>query len=168
MPTDLISIRMARESDAAELAAAHEEAWRYAYQGLIPHLPLARMIARRGPGWWQTSLRRRMPALLLTFDGKAAGYATFGRSRLRGTPYCGEIFELYVRPVYQGTGFGRQLFQAARLRLDQSGIDGLVVWALADNDAACGFYGRLGGRPVSEGLEKFGEVSLRKVAFGWR
>lgn len=168
MATDLISIRTAGSADAKRLAAAHEEAWRYAYQGIIPHLPLSRMIARRGPGWWQDALEKGMPALLLSFDDDLAGYATFGRSRMRGTPYAGEIFELYVGPVYQGAGFGRRLFEAARKKLAASGHRGLIVWALAENEAACGFYGRLGGQPVSQGLETFGEESLRKIAFAWR
>lgn len=168
MTTELISIRAARSADAERLADAHDEAWRHAYQGIIPHLPLTRMINRRGPGWWQQALEKGMPALLLCFDGALAGYATFGRSRMRGTPYKGELFELYVRPVYQGAGFGRRLFESTRERLVQTGHRGLVVWALADNEAACGFYRRLGGRPISEGRETFGDVSLRKIAFAWR
>jgi ribosomal protein S18 acetylase RimI-like enzyme len=168
MATDLIAIRPARERDAARLAGLHEEAWRYAYQGIIPHLPLSRMIAKRGEPWWREALARGMPALLLSFDGVVAGYVTFGRSRLRAGSFRGEIFELYVGPVYQGTGFGRRLFTAARQRLSASGLDGLMIWALADNDAACGFYRRLGGEPVSEGAETFDGVTLRKVAFAWR
>lgn len=168
MATDLISIRIAKAADAERLAQAHEEAWRTAYQGIIPHLALSRMIARRGPGWWQKALQRKMPAILLSFDGAPAGYATYGRNRLRGTPYGGEIFELYVGPVYQGAGFGRRLFDASRDRLARMGHRGLIIWALADNDVACGFYARMGGRPVSEGLEDFDGTSLRKVAFAWR
>ncbi len=167
MTTCDISLRDPRPEDAESLARAHEEAWRYAYQGIIPHLPLSQMIARRGAGWWQRSLERNMPALMLTFDGAAAGYATFGRSRMRGTPYSGEIFELYVAPVYQGAGFGRRLFDAARGKLSASGRDGLIVWALADNESACGFYRRLGGRPVSEVFESFGATSLKKIGFAW-
>ena len=43
----------------------------------------------------------------------------------------------------------------------------MLFRSLADNDAACGFYLRLGGKPVAEGAERFGDVSLRKVAFAW-
>lgn len=167
MATDLISIAAAVSDDAERLARAHEEAWRHAYQGIIPHLALSRMIARRGPGWWRRALERDMPVLLLQFDGELAGYTSFGRSRMPGTAYGGEIFELYVAPVYQGAGFGRLLFKAAQKKLFSAGHDGLVVWALADNDLACGFYRHLGGRPISEGMDSFGLVSLRKIAFAW-
>ena len=87
-------------------------AWRGAYRGIIPHLPLERMIARRGQAWWERALEDRYPLLLLDFGGEPAGYATFGRSRLRHTPAQGEIFELYLHPVYQGLGLGRRLFDA--------------------------------------------------------
>ena len=149
------------------LAAAYEEAWRNAYQGVIPHLSLERMIARRGLRWWESALRKRTPLLVLDFGGAAAGYVTYGRCRLGRTPFQGEIFELYLHPIYQGFGLGEKLFDGARMRLAELRLKGLLVWALTDNESACGFYLRLGGKPVAEGAESFGDVSLRKVAFAW-
>jgi ribosomal protein S18 acetylase RimI-like enzyme len=167
MSVDVAHIRPARPKDAPALASAYEEAWRGAYQGIIPHLSLERMIARRGLRWWESTLRRRTPLLVLDFGGEAAGYVTFGRCRLGRAPFQGEIFELYLHPTYQGLGLGAKLFDGARVRLGEMRLKGLLVWALADNEAACGFYMSLGGKPVAEGAESFGEVSLRKVAFAW-
>ena len=45
MPVDVAHIRPARLKDAPALAAAYEEAWRSAYQGIIPHLSLERALA---------------------------------------------------------------------------------------------------------------------------
>src|SRR5215470_672463 len=167
MPVDVVHIRPPRLKDAPALASAYEEAWRNAYQGIIPHLSLERMLARRGLHWWESALRKRTPLLVLDFGGEAAGYATYGRSRLGRTQFQGEIFELYLRPIYQGLGLGEKLFDGARTRLAEQRLKGLLVWALADNDAACGFYLSLGGKPIAEGAESFGEVSLRKVAYAW-
>lgn len=36
-------------------------------------------------------------------------------------PYSGEIFEIYLLPEYQGLGFGRRLFNAARQELAAHG-----------------------------------------------
>jgi hypothetical protein len=36
----------------------HDAAWRDAYRGLIPGRELERMIARRGPRWWQSAILR--------------------------------------------------------------------------------------------------------------
>jgi ribosomal protein S18 acetylase RimI-like enzyme len=137
MPVDVVHIRPPRLKDAPALATAYEEAWRNAYQGIIPHLSLERMIARRGLRWWETALRKRTPLLVLDFGGEAAGYVTYGRSRLR-TQFQGEIFELYLHPIYQGLGLGEKLFDGARARLAELRLKGLLVWALTDNDQACG------------------------------
>ncbi len=163
----IVQIRSARAKDAPALAELYAEAWRGAYCGIIPHLSLERMIARRGLGWWKSTLAERRPLLVLDFGGAAAGYATYGRSRLGRTPFQGEIFELYLHPIYQGLGLGERLFESARKRLADLRLRGLVIWALTDNEGACTFYLSLGGKPVAEGAERFGEVSLRKVAFAW-
>ncbi|MEX0745984.1 MAG: GNAT family N-acetyltransferase [Phycisphaeraceae bacterium] len=167
MTVDVVHIRPARSKDAQALASAYEEAWRSAYQGIIPHISLQRMMAKRGLGWWESALRRKSPLLVLDFGGEAAGYVTFGRSRLARSQFQGEIFELYLHPVYQGLGLGEKLFDGARMRLAELRLKGLLVWALTENDSACAFYLRLGGKPIAEGAERFGEVSLRKVAFAW-
>jgi GNAT superfamily N-acetyltransferase len=167
METEVVQIRPARPKDASALAGVYAEAWRGAYQGVIPHLSLERMIARRDERWWKDTVAERRPLLVLDFDGAACGYATYGRSRSGRTPFQGEIFELYLHPIYQGLGLGEKLFERARQRLADLRLKGLLVWALTDNDSACGFYLSLGGKPIAEGAEKFGEVSLRKVAFAW-
>lgn len=163
----IVQVRSAKPKDAPALVEVYAEAWRGAYQGIIPHLSLERMIARRSLGWWRATLAARRPLLVLDFGGEAAGYVTFGRCRFGRTPGQGEIFELYLHPTYQGLGFGERLFQNARKRLSDLRFKGLVVWALADNDGACNFYLTLGGKPIAEGSESFGEVALRKIAFAW-
>jgi hypothetical protein len=42
-----------------------------------------------------------------------------------------------------------------------------VVWALKDNEAACAFYGGLGGAVAAAAPERYGDVSLTRVAFVW-
>jgi len=168
MSVDVAQVRPARPKDANALATAYEEAWRGAYQGIIPHLDLERMIARRGPGWWERVLQRRASLLVLDFGGEVAGYVTYGPCRVRSGPYRGEIFELYLCPIYQGLGLGTKLFDGARQKLRDGRLNGLLVWALSDNEAACDFYTRLGGRPIAEGAETFSGTSLRKIAFVWR
>jgi GNAT superfamily N-acetyltransferase len=160
-------IRAATKKDLPALAEVYGEAWRNAYQGVIPHLALERMIAHRDEQWWARTLAGRGSLLVLDFAGKAAGYTTFGRSRIRRTTLQGEIFELYLHPVYQGLGLGKRLFTGARKSLLDLHYRGLVVWALADNDGACNFYLRLGGKPFAEGAEHYGNTTLRKVAFAW-
>jgi hypothetical protein len=48
MTTTLIEIRRAKSSDAMDVAETHDEAWRAAYQGIIPGNELDKLINRRG------------------------------------------------------------------------------------------------------------------------
>ena len=104
---------------------------------------------------------------MLVVGDKVAGYANYGRNRARSLHFEGEIYELYLRPEFQGLGFGRRLFTSARRDLMQSGLKSMVIWALSDNDPATEFYRALGGRMVARSSEKFGPKSLDKVAFAW-
>jgi ribosomal protein S18 acetylase RimI-like enzyme len=167
MLSEFAVVRAGEPDDAEALARVFREAWMSAYTGIIPFTHLSAMVARHGRDYWQRALGGCDNPLVLAVGGQVAGYATYGRSR-GNLPYEGEIYELYLAPVYQGLGFGERLFESARARLDQRQLDGLVVWALTDNTNACDFYWRRGGRPIAESAEHFGEVRIGKTAFGWR
>ncbi len=167
METHSIEIRRARTGDAGGITAVHDAAWRYTYRGVLPGTELERMIARRGPHWWSRAISRRVSILVLDINDAVRGYVTFGSSRARSLPFRGEIYELYVQPEYAGLGFGTQLFRAAQSRLGRIGQGSIVVWSLADNAEACAFYTRLGGRPVATAEERFGDVTVPKIAFGF-
>ena len=142
-------------------------AWRYAYDGMIPAKELARIVARRGPRWWDRAIRRGTAILVLEVGGAICGYATVGPNRARNLAQKGEVYEIYMKPEYQGVGLGTRLFLAARRELARFGFDTVVVWALADNENACRFYRNAGGRKVARANERFGEVALTKIAYAW-
>ena len=167
MSTVLIEIRRARACDAGAVADAHDEAWRTAYQGIIPGGELEKLINRRGPAWWESAIRKGSRIALLQFGDKIAGYANYGRNRARSLYYDGEIYELYLRPEFQGLGFGRRLFTAARRDLAQSALKSLIVWALSENENAVEFYRALGGKAVARIVGEIRHARARKVAFGW-
>lgn len=167
MTSALIDIRHATADDAPALAAVREEAWRATYQGLIPHITLQQMIASHTPGWWQKLLNLGASVLLLDFDGETQGYATYGRSRHGPTGCEGEIYEIYLMPVYQGAGLGRQLFEASMRELARRNLQGLVVWSLRDNEHACAFYEALGGTPGKTAIERLGGQQLERIAYIW-
>ena len=162
-----IDIRPADPRDAAGIAEVHAAAWQNAYAGIIPHKALRMMIGRRDHRWWSRAIRRGTSVMVLDLGGLIAGYVTYGLNRARALPQDGEIYEIYLRPEYQGVGFGSRLFAAARGRLASHGCKGLVVWALADNAGALGFYRGQGGEPVAAGAETFNGRKLSKIAFVW-
>lgn len=168
MARKLVEIREATRSDAEAISRVHDEAWRGTYQGIIPHLHLERMITRRSPAWWAQSLgRTRSGVLVLTFNKIVQGYTSYGAARIPRRSKTGEIYELYLAPTFQGLGLGKMLFTAARQALTRRGSRSLLVWALADNEAACSFYARLGGQRCATSAETYGDVSLSRIAFLW-
>ena len=172
MAEALITIRHARDGDATDIANVHDSAWRDAYRGVIPGRELERMVARRGPNWWQaairhSSLRNGSRLLVLDFDDSIGGYVSYGRNRVPALPYQSEVFELYLAPEFQGMGFGRRLFTNARRDLSENGYGSTLVWALSDNERAVAFYQHLGGRLIRKAHERFGDEMRGRVAFAF-
>lgn len=160
-------VRRARAKDSAVLTRIFADSWRSAYRGIIPNTHLECLIGRRGEAWWKKAIRTEQHLMVVEAGGKIAGYASCGISRGHAV-YKGEIFELYLDPLYQGLGLGEYLFEACRSELDKRNLDGLVVWALEDNDSAAQFYWRRGGRPVARSVVAFGATKLGKIAYAWR
>lgn len=159
--------RRAQAGDATAISDVHAASWRHAYAGMVPHGALARMINRRGVEWWSTAINRSTIILVIEVGDEIAGYATLGPNRVSTLPFDGEIYEIYLKPEYQGIGLGSKLFAEARRELVRRGYKGAVVWSLSDNDSALSFYQNAGGRAVATGCEHFDDKRLEKTAFAW-
>lgn len=162
-----VRVRGGKVADGKALARVFKDSWLQTYRGILPHAHLDDLVKQRNPEWWRQALRSGDSTLVMEMGGVVAGYATLGPTRQR-MAYQGEIYELYLDPVYQGLGFGEHLFEGCRHALDERGLDGLVVWALLENSQACDFYWRRGGRPVASTFTRIGGARLEKVAFAWR
>jgi len=167
MKTLSIDVRRAEPQDAGAISEVHHLSWSQAYAGLIPHKPLTLMMERRGEVWWRKATRGPATLLVLDVAGTIAGYATIGLNRAKALPYDGEVYEIYLRPEFQGIGLGRRLFGESRRLLKSLGCDGLVVWCLEDSEHAARFFRRHGGLDMVEGMEDFGGAPLRKIGFVW-
>src|SRR6185437_12087521 len=105
-----VRVRGGKQADAKALARVFKDSWLFSYRGIIPHLHLDSMLRQRTADWWRDALKAGDSTLVLELSGDIAGYATLGASRQRGR-YQGEIYELYLDPVYQGMGLGEHLFE---------------------------------------------------------
>ncbi len=168
MKTLSIDVRPAEPQDARAISEAHRLSWQHAYAGLIPHAPLRRMIERRGETWWRKATQGPATVMVVDVAGVVAGYATLGLNRARALPQEGEIYEIYLLPEYQGVGLGHMLFGEARRLLKSLGCSGLVVWCLEDCENAHRFFQSNGGVDTVEGVEDFGDKSLKKIGFIWK
>lgn len=167
MKTLSIEVRRAEPADARAVADVHRASWLHAYGGLIPHKVLLAMLERRGEAWWRRAARGPSTLLVLEISGRIAGYATIGLNRATALKQEGEIYEIYLLPECQGTGLGSYLFRECRAALRSLGLQGLVAWCLEDSDNAVTFFRATGGMDIAEGMEDFGETSLRKLGFVW-
>ena len=166
MFTALVNTRLATRNDATALSHIFSESWRLAYQGILPHKDLSWLISKRDGRWWSEAVNRRH-ILVVEFENEIVGYAHIGPNRKPALGAQGEIFELYILPVYQGLGLGSLLFKEARHFLYLRGYDGLVVWSLSENNIACNFYQGKGGRQVAQAFEKFSTRKVHKIAYVW-
>lgn len=168
MSIELLDIRRARLGDAAQIAHVHDASWRHAYSGMLPHRALDKMVRRRGEQWWQAALKRSTLILVAQVEDEIVGYATLGPNRVDSLTPEGEIYEIYLKPEYQGVGLGTGLFLSARKELKRRNILGTIVWVLADNELAIQFYENAGGKKIAEGHEQFDGKKILKFAYSWR
>jgi ribosomal protein S18 acetylase RimI-like enzyme len=161
-----VSVRNARPADAPSLAQIFRESWRQSYTGILPSLYLEREIVRRDAQWWRRAVSSERNLLVVLHGETIAGYATCGRARGGGRD-TGEIYELYLSPVYQGLGMGEHLFEACRATLDSLDLERLIVWALEGNDRAQAFYRRCGGRATRRSCVRLGKRMNTRIAFEW-
>ncbi|MEO9773379.1 GNAT family N-acetyltransferase [Roseibium sp.] len=167
MTTDLIDLRAARTADCDALAGIHSEAWLGAYRGVLHGVDLQKMVSRRGTDWWHGALARGVDIRILTIADVPAGYATSGPCRLADTGMEGEIYELYLKPEYQGLGFGRTLFDHVRASLAGRNMSGLAVQVLSDNQPARAFYKAVGGRLSAKSWYRPGGRRLELSIYTW-
>ena len=153
--------------DAGAISKVHEESWKHTYAGLIPHRALFQMINRRDAQWWESAIRRATIVLVAEIDDQIAGYVTLGPNRVRTFPQEGEIYELYLKPEFQGIGLGAKLFADARKELRRRGFMGATVWVLTENHPALNFYLNAGGKAIATGSEQFDHEKLEKIALAW-
>ena len=67
--TFTIGVRRAESGDAEAITKVHDASWRYAYDGMIPPRELSRIIARRGPRWWDRAIRKGTAILVIEVGG---------------------------------------------------------------------------------------------------
>ena len=149
-----MSIREARLEDAPAIARVHIDAWRETYQGIIPNTYLAQLsYAKRTQQWERTLVDQRV--YVVESEDKVVGFAQGGPNRSDARE--GELYAIYVLQASQGQGLGKALFQ--RIAEDLAEYETMQVSVLQDNPA-CQFYERFGGRVFEKSMIERGGVEL--------
>lgn len=165
-----VSVRFARRDDLHELVELRRRSWRDAYRGILPASEVERAT---GPGSVGRLLKgldghRRGQRLLVAErpGAELLGYAWCGPQPIRGLPYRGEVYELYLDPCAQRRGVGSRLLDVAIWSLIEQSLHPVLVWVLAQNPARY-FYETRGGVPVAKGRIRVGHYVTSRVGYGW-
>jgi len=162
-------VRPAELSDSAAIARVHVVTWRTAYRGLLPDDFLDSLDEAGYSERWRRTLREESGRVYVAEDGMdVVGFASGGRERAGEDPYGGELYAIYVMQEAQGRGHGRRLVQAVAAGLRDMHLEDMIVWVLRDNQAARGFYERLGGVFIRTQPITIGSAVLQEASYGWK
>ncbi|MCS7268513.1 MAG: GNAT family N-acetyltransferase [Geminicoccaceae bacterium] len=162
-----VVIRRACATDAADLARIQVDSWRETYRGMLPDHYLRALSYADHERLWRRTLAAPSATFVAVLDGRPVGLASGGRCRsFRG--FSGELHLLYVLRAAQGRGIGRALFDAVHYALAVAGWPDMLVWVLAANRRARGFYEHLGLEPVGRATALVGGARVEEIAYGWR
>jgi GNAT superfamily N-acetyltransferase len=166
-------IRLAEVSDSAAIARVHIDTWRTTYTGIVPAEHLAGLSYERCQARWIPYLSdpqgETRTFVLEARNRRAAQIVAFASGGPARDPLPGfdaELYNLYVLKAFQGNGHGRLLVTQLARDLASRGYGSLITWVLEDNPA-CRFYERLGGRLAGEKVVEVGGKELVDVAYVW-
>ena len=154
------AVRLARATDAEQVAAVHVASWQWAYAGLLPAEELAGLsVAERADRWRATlggtgtGRTDRGATFVADLDGQVVGFVAVGPGRDDvGGQSVGELYAIYLDRNVSGTGTGRRLHDAGVGWLALQGWTRALLWVLRDNTRARRFYELRGWR--ADGVTK--------------
>lgn len=158
---DGVLLRPATLDDVAAGARLHRDCWREAYSPLVDGEMLAARLENEAT-WedaWRAQIEAGPPRVLAARGDELIGFAVAGPNREPELPMR-ELYALYVRETWWGTGIGRALLDEA---VDD---DACSLWVLENNPRARAFYVRNGFAPDG-GREHMGwldawEIRMRR------
>ncbi len=165
-------VREANLDDASAITRVHIDTWRTTYSEILPEEYLAKLSYQQRESHWKqmlsTAAENNHFIYVVENDvGKIIAFANGGTERTNDAIYKGEIYAIYILKAYQRQGLGRRLIQTLVKRLDELGLESMLVWVLADN-SACDFYKALYGEPIYTKQIKRGDRTLNEIAYGWK
>jgi ribosomal protein S18 acetylase RimI-like enzyme len=155
--TSQVPVRSAVPEDAARLAEINVEAWRHAYDGIVPTTYLRALdVATTRERWQERIVKppRDRVCLVAEIAGEVAAYAIGGAYRTQqdadpgeDTAGWGELYAIYTHPALQGRGAGSAVHDAVLAALAERGFSAAALWVLRANARTIGWYGDRRWRP---------------------
>jgi GNAT superfamily N-acetyltransferase len=167
-------VRTAEPADARAIAIAHIRSWQVGYADVISAELLESLDSDLDKRTlrWSTIILGAGPeshfVLVAELEGKLAGFLSGGPCRDPELENLGEVHGCYVDPDSWRKGVGSALMSEAIARLTKAGHPKAMLWVLADNPRARGFYEHHGWSPdgghkmFEVGGERYREVRYRR------
>jgi GNAT superfamily N-acetyltransferase len=137
----MLEVRRAEAEDVETLLAIQREAAVDAFAHVFPSERYPFPDDEIRAGWAAALSDPEIEVYLAESDGRPVGSVSVGDEYLR---------TLYVRPDYQGRGFGAALHDLALERLRARGVPRAKLWTLEENHDGRRFYERRGWRLTDE------------------
>lgn len=149
-----IEIRWVQQEDIQELGFAYSEAYRNAYQGIVPDEYLAQITPQVKEAYFHTLLtQERVRAAIALMDERIAGCMVLTtRSDDDLHSRSGEITAIYLLQEYRGNGLGKKLLEWGIEKLKAFACPTVAIWVLRENSGAIRFYEKQGF--VRDGAER--------------
>ncbi|GAB3532079.1 GNAT family N-acetyltransferase [Phytohabitans suffuscus] len=161
-----VTIRPAAERDLTAVGTLHHRSRAAAYSGFLPASALNAVPASTMVDYWTERWRyeRDINRLTVATDGdEVVGFTYLGPDE---APDTGILHAIHVAPDAQGRGGGGALMADALEKLTAGGWHHAVLWVLADNSHARGFYERGGWAPDGEARDEFiGPALVHQVRY---
>jgi GNAT superfamily N-acetyltransferase len=155
---DMIELRAAQLSDAADIASLHAKSWQQTYRGIFSDHFLDNEVEDERAQVWHQRLAfpdARQRVLVAEVDGKLVGFACI---LIDDDPTFGTLLDnLHVADGYRNTGVGKQLMQRAASYITKEARNlKMYLWVYVKNTNAVKIYDYLGGKNA-ETVEKDNE-----------
>ena len=133
-----------RPEEAAGKGFVHCQSWKESYRGIVDDDYLDRRITLERCR--EIAVRWPQNTVVAVDDGRVVGFGCWCPCRDEdASPNTGELQALYLLDEYKGRGIGRALLDFCMDKLAQ--YDKAVLWVLAENERAIGFYRHCGFHP---------------------
>ncbi|MEA4914180.1 MAG: GNAT family N-acetyltransferase [Christensenella sp.] len=137
-----IEIRLAADEDIPAIAHIINEAWKTAYDGIIPQSYLNSIreedkVKRLHEGLERVS---HMRYFVLCENGVPVGAASLHRARNDDMPDAAEFSFFYFLPTVWRKGYGTMLLNRLKEESAKAGFLRLCCWVLEENHRAISFY----------------------------
>lgn len=160
-------IREASVEDASAIARVAVDTWKTAYRGIIDDNYLNSLsYEEREKGWRQYPFHECYVYVAEDNTQNIIGFAAAGPERESNPMYQGELYAIYINQDYQSKGVGSALFLSILKKLENTGINSLVLWALSASPYRK-FYEKHGGKPVQSKLLEMEGFAYQITAYGW-